>query len=298
MEIKILDISLEYKIETANKIKELFDQNGLLLIRGIYFNESKFESLTQTFCNDFCRISSRELLRKMQGDGLSTNTFKENFFLFSHAEAAYAPYPKIPDIGFLMCDIAPNVPGGETTLVDSVKFLNEMTPQLRERFENEKITYEFLWKAERWKAQFEVSSEEELLAVLNTLDTVKFTLKQGVLHMFYTASALIRMLDGSYAFSNGILAHLPYIDHPCYQDKKIYFKETNRVYWESGELLSNDVVNHLITIQDVIKYKHKWIEHDVLIFNNLRYMHGREMTQRVCDRKLLSRFGYMHQIVT
>jgi len=293
MKVKMFDISLLDMTETAHDIKELFQQEGVILIRGVDFNENQFESFTRIFCDEFCRISSRVCLSNIKGDGLTTHTFGDNFFLFSHSEAAYAPYPKTPDIGFLMCTLAPSVSGGETTLVDGVAFLNAMSHHLRERFENEKITYEFLWEPDRWKAQFKVSLEKELLDLLSTLDTVEFTLKNGVLHMFYTTSAITKMMDGSYAFSNGVLAHLPYIDHPFYQDKKVYFKDSNRVYWESGELLSKDIVNQLISIQDILKYKHRWQDNDVLIFNNLRYMHGRETVQGVCDRKLLSRFGYV-----
>jgi len=193
-----------------------------------------------------------------------------------------------------MCIEAPNVPGGETTLVDGIEFFNEMPPDLRKRFESEKITYEVLWEPNRWKAQFRVSSEEELLALLNELETVKFSLNNGLPHMFYTTSALTKMPNGSYAFSNAILAHLPSCNHTDYKDKKVYCKESNRVYWESGELLSTDIVNKLVTLQDKLKYKHQWQKNDILIFNNLRFMHGREMTQEACNRKLLSRFGYIH----
>ncbi|MBD3790508.1 MAG: TauD/TfdA family dioxygenase [Campylobacterales bacterium] len=293
MDVKVLDISFFNDTEPSGKIKECFEQEDVILIRGLDLDENRFEALTRIFCDDFCRISSRESLRKREGDGLTTHTPRENFFLFSHSEAAYAPYPKTPDIGFLMCKEAPIVPGGETTLVDGVEFLNEMAHELRKRFKNEKIIYEFLWEPDRWKAQFRVSSEEELFALLNTLNTIKFSLNNGLLHMFYTTSALTRMADGSYAFSNAILAHLPSLDHPDYKNKKVYCKESNKVYWESGELLPKEIVNQLVTIQDKLKYKHQWKVNDILIFNNLRYMHGREMTQGVSNRELFSRFGYV-----
>lgn len=294
MDVKALDISFLNDSGLYSRMKDYYLQKDVVLIRGMDLDENQFESLTQNFCYDFCRISSREILRKTEGDGLTTETPRQNFFLFSHSEAAYAPYPKTPDVGFLMCKEAPDVPGGETTLVDSVEFLNEMNPELRKRFENEKITYEVLWEPNRWKAQFRVSFEEELLTLLNGLETVRFSLNNGLLHMFYTASAITKMPDGFYAFSNAILGHLPSLDHPDYQDKRVYCKESNRVYWESGELLSKDVINELITIQDKLKYKHQWKKNDILIFNNLRFMHGREMTQETCNRKLLSRFGYMY----
>ncbi|MGW8168723.1 MAG: TauD/TfdA family dioxygenase [Sulfurovaceae bacterium] len=294
MDLKALDISFFDDPGSYSQIKDNILQKDVILIRGAEFDQNQFESFTQNFCNDFCRISSRETLRKREGDGLTTETPGENFFLFSHSEAAYAPYPKSPDIGFFMCKEAPDVPGGETILVDGVEVLNAMNHELRKRFEEEKITYEFLWEPDRWKAQFGVSSEEELLELFTTLKTVRFSLNNGLLHMFYTVSALLKMPDGSYAFSNAILGHLPYLDHPEYKNKSVYCKESNRVYWESGALLSKDIVNELVTIQDKLKYKHQWKKNDILIFNNLCYMHGREMTQGTCTRKLFSRFGYIY----
>ncbi len=294
MDVKALDIPSVNDPGLYRNLKDLFLQKDVIFIRGLEFDDNQFESLTQNFCYDFCRISSRETLRKTEGDGLTTQTPSENFFLFSHSEAAYAPYPKTPDVGFLMCQEAPDVHGGETTLVDGVEFLNEMNPELKKRFVNEKITYEVLWEPNRWKAQFRVSSDKELLALLNGIETIRFNLNNGLLHMFYTISAITKMLDGFYAFSNAILGHLPSLDHPDYQDKRVYCKTSNSVYWESGELLSKDVINELVTTQDKLKYKHQWKKNDILIFNNLRFMHGREMTQEACKRKLLSRFGYIY----
>lgn len=294
MDIKAFDISFFDDPGSYSQIKDNFLQKDAILIRGAEFDQNQFESFTQNFCNDFCRISSREILRKREGDGLTTETPGENFFLFSHSEAAYAPHPKTPDIGFFMCQEAPDMPGGETTLVDGVEFLDAMSDELRDRFENEKITYEFLWEPDRWKAQFKVSSEEELLTLLKGLETVRFSLNYGLVHMHYSASALMKMPDGSCAFSNAILGHLPYLDHLEYKNKSVYYKESNRVYWESGALLSKNIVNELVTIQDQLKYKHQWKKNDILIFNNLRYMHGREMTQGACSRRVLSRFGYRY----
>ncbi len=285
--------SFTHEKELYHKVRDAFDQHGVVLLRGLQLDQNKFESFTQMFCTDFYRISSRESLRKSSGDGFTTVTFQENFFLFIHSDGDYAPYPLTPDIGFLMSIEAPHVPGGETIVVDGIEMLNTLTEELRERFKSEKITYEFLWEPERWQAQFNVSSKKELLALLNYLENIKFNLNDGMLHIFYTTSALTLLPNNTASFSNAILGHLPHINHPDYIDKPILTREKNQVYWQDGEPLSEHIVNQLITLQDELKLKHRWETNDILIFDNLRFMHGREMTDGECNRILLSRFGYL-----
>ena len=199
--MKFIEISSLENKELYRTVKDAIDQYGVVLLRGLQLGQIEFESFTQMFCDKFYRVSSRESLRMPNGDGFTTLTFQENFFLFAHSDGTYAPYPLPPDIGFLMCIEMPSVLGGETTMIDGVEMLNSMSKELRERFIYEKITYEFLWEPERWHAQFRVSSENKLITLLNSLKNIKYTLNDGWLHMFYTTSAVNQMSDGSLSFS-------------------------------------------------------------------------------------------------
>jgi alpha-ketoglutarate-dependent taurine dioxygenase len=110
--------------------------------------------------------------------------------------------------------------------------------------------------------------------------------------MFYSASAIIYLKDGSPVFSNAILAHLPSIMHPAYSSKTVYTKNTNQIYWENGEVFSAKIINQLIDAHDKNKYLHVWEDHDLVIFDNLRYLHGREENVSTTERKILTRFGH------
>jgi len=290
--MKTIEVTSSQDKELYAAVKDAYNEFGAVILKGLQLDQSEFESFTQMFCDKFYRVASRESLRTIAGDGYTTFTPKNNFYLFSHSDADYAPYPLTPNIGFLMCLKPPDKSGGETYLVDGVKMLKSLPQVLRSRFEHKNITYESLWEPERWKAQFKVSSEQELHLLLNNIKNVKFSLKNGMLHIFYSTSALKVLPDGLIAFSNAILGHLPYIDHPDYANKPILSKKTNNVYWEDSEPLSKDIVNQLITLQDQLKLQHQWLTNDILIFDNLRFMHGREMTDGESNRSILSRFGY------
>ncbi|KYJ87042.1 TauD/TfdA family dioxygenase [Sulfurovum riftiae] len=272
---------------------QALEEEGVVLLRGIKLDKLKFESLTKLFCKYFFRVTSREKFLQVEGDGFSTLTPPESFVLLGHVEVDYVPCIKTPDIGFLFCLVSPYVAGGETFLIEGASMFNSIPKEIQDRFKNENITYEFLWEPQRWKAQYSVQTEKELHDIFESIQNIQYSLTDGWLHMFYTTSAIVQMKDGSTAFSNAILPHLPHIDHPLYSDKVIYTKKTNQVYWEGGEPFSTETINQLIDAHDKNKYLHRWEDNDLLIFDNIRYLHGREETVKTSKRVLLSRFGYL-----
>lgn len=275
--------------------KEALDETGVVLLRGLKLDQLTLESLTHYFCQKFFRVTSREEYRLASGDGFTTCASSENYTLLAHSEVQYVPCIKTPDVGFFFCQVAPDVTGGETFLIDGRTMFSTLPLDLQDRFKNEKIIYEFLWEPQRWQAQYNVQTEEALHNLFKKEKNIRYTLKDGWLHMFYTTSGVIPSEDGSYIFSNAILPHLPNIEHPTYSSNTVYTKGTNQVYWENGKAFSTTTVNQLIDAHDQCKQHHIWKNNDLMIFDNFRYMHGREETVGVSERKLLTRFGYLGQ---
>ncbi len=276
--------------ETIEMIRNDFLDDGIVVINGLKLNPLKFEQFTYSFCNKIYTVSSRYQLIIDNGDDLTTTTPQSDLSILAHSEATYSPYPITPDIGFLMCVKAPKCEGGETSLGDGVEMLQKMPQELANRFQNEKIIYEYLWEPLRYQAQFEVNNQEELIKLLNTIESIKYSFIGDNVHIFYKTSAIIKLSNGDQTFSNAILGHLPYINHPRY--KYPYIKDTNQVYWEDGEILSQEEINTLINLYDSIKYSHQWQDGDIVMFDNIKYMHSKEETNKECERKLLARFGY------
>ena len=274
-----------------DEIRSSFDRCGVVLLRGGNFDIAGFEALTARFCEQFHHVGARRAMRRDQGDGFTTGVAPKNFILFGHSEGHYRPAFFLPDICFFMCIVPPRVAGGETTLVDGVELLRMLPVQLCRRLEDVGGRYEFSWEPTRWQAEFGVANKEELHAFLASFANARYTLSDDILHMFYTAPAISRTRDGSSAFSNGILAHLPEVNHPRYAGLPVHAKSSNRVYFGDGEMMNNEIINILINAHDRLIYRHRWQFNDVLIVDNTRYMHGREMTAEPCERVLISRFG-------
>ncbi|MEE4237344.1 MAG: TauD/TfdA family dioxygenase [Anderseniella sp.] len=176
-------------------------------------------------------------------------------------------------------------------LIDGAQMLELIPQDLRERLEAVGIIYECRWEPSRWRREFGVDTEPAVCALLERLPNTRFSLTDGNLRMLYSTPAITRLPDGSPVFINGILAHLPRIDHPRYRGQPVYATGMNRVCFGDGELISDQVTNALIDAHDQVRYRHRWMAGDVLIIDNTRYMHGREMTTTPCERVLLTRFG-------
>lgn len=264
-----------------------------MLLRGIVFDTDEFDNLTRYFCYKFVDISSRYNTTVNIGDKTAT-LIKNVTYLPLHSESAYCPYPRTPDMGFFMCLKAQKDGSAETFLVDGVEMLKNIPSLLKERFKNEDIIYEYTWEPERWKAQFGVNTIKELTTLLDTFKSIEYCMENNeTLHVLYSASALQTLKDGKLAFSNGIMTHLPAINFPPFHDKKVFAKVTNQVYWSDMTPLSNEEINQLFLACANIKIHHQWQDNDILLFDNLSYMHGREMAKSETGRVILSRFGYM-----
>lgn len=275
------------------EILKAFDDMGVVLIRGFNFDLTSFEAFTRIYCDKFSPVSYRHKRSQMQGDGYSYEVIQENYMLLGHTEGTFRPYPPSPEICFFVCSVPPEEPGGETILIDGIKFLEHLPTILRDRFIKTGITYEIYLEKERWQQEFSIEDISTLNALLTNAPGVRYTIQNDALHLFYTTAAITRDRNGSDVFSVALLGHLPHITHPDYLDKKVHTKPTNRVYFGDGEELSDEIINELIDIHDTLAYSHRWQTKDMLLIDNTRYLHGRTMTQRPCERKIISRFGWL-----
>ncbi|MFZ2724933.1 MAG: TauD/TfdA family dioxygenase [Methylococcaceae bacterium] len=293
----------QYPIERLDyaAIGQAFKTTGLVLLRDWNFDTLSFQLFTQHFCQQFHAVGIRHNLKNTQGDGYSTEVFRDNFFILGHSEGSYKPQSVFPvnitcppHACFFMCLIAPSTLGGETTLIDGCDFLKLLSKPLRTRFQNEGIIYRMVWDAQRWQNEFHLQDLESLQQLLVKTPNIQYSFQGDTLELFCHINAITPTLYCGDAFATALLAHLSHITHPNYQDKMVYSKTVNRVFFGNGEEISDTIINELIDIHDALQYKHCWQANDVLFIDNTRYLHGRTMTAEPCPRTLLSRFGWLN----
>lgn len=276
---------------SRERIIRSLDSHGVVLIRDFKVDLNEFEALTAELCNVFHHVGTRNKLKADNGDGYSTEVHRQNFTLLAHSEGAYRPCPPTPELCFFYCITPPSVKGGETTLVDGVRFVEAMPDHLLERFIQSNIVYEMYWQPDRWQTEFQVGNQFDLAECLDKYPSLDYSFNGEDLALRYTTAAIKPTRSGEPAFANALLAHLPCITHPAYKQNNVYTNKSNHVYFDNGEEMTEGIINTLIDIQDKLMYLHEWRSHDLLVLDNTRFMHGRRMTVSSCERLLLSRFG-------
>jgi alpha-ketoglutarate-dependent taurine dioxygenase len=292
--IEIFDAATSPPIaELPPLIMRAIDEKGVVVVRGYKQDLQQFETLTKALCYKFHNAGSRYKNIQSGGDSLSTASAKTNYTLLAHSEGVYNPQEGgRPDIAFFMCGVAPIYPGGETTVIDGAAFYDAMPAEWRAKFATG-LTYTMQWDKIRWQPEFQVDNIPDLKAHLAQFPNVEYHLEGEVLHLKHHTSGITRCRSGRPVFAPGMLTHLPRLTHPNYQDKVVHTKPTNVMYFGDGEELSSELINGLVSIHDALLYPHVWQKDDIIILDNTRYLHGRTMTEKDCERVIITRFGWI-----
>lgn len=268
-------------------------QDGCVCVRGLVNSVEQFEFLTTSWCRHFHQPATRVSARGRSEDGYSSQV-SQNGRLLAHAEAYYRPALPPPDICMFWCEVAPAVHGGETSWFDGAEFHDALPPAVAQRMESEGVVYEAFWPPARWQAEFGVHEVSEVRRLLSADHRCRYTFSDsGDLHLFFKVNPIVLGADGRKRFINGILAHLPKINHPRYLDESIYCKPTNRMHWGAGGEIHADVINLILDAHDSVLRKHRWMSGDLLIVDNHRVMHGRESMAEGGERVIFSRFAHL-----
>jgi len=268
------------------------EHHGFCVLEDFINDVREFEEITSSWLKQLYHSAIRSHLKLDVGDQYTTQVGKTTRLL-AHAEAYYRPSLPPPDVGFLWCAKAPQVSGGETFIVDGKTFYECLPENLKKRFYDQGIVYESTWSQDRWSIEFNVRDVTELTQWLSVNQSCDFSFTEdSKLHLFYKSNPII-CHNHDHFFINGLLAHLPRINHPRYESSVYTNLASNRVLWgDTLKPLSDYEINQLIDIQDDILQKHQWKDNQLMIINNHRVMHGREPVALNDDRLIYSRFGY------
>lgn len=285
-----LNIPVE-KISTA-QISDLLNEHGIVLLRGHQYTAGDLESLTRRMFVRFHVPANRASLRRQDGDGFSSMVRKDNRLL-GHSEAYYRPCLPPPDVCIFACEKAPTAKGGETFIINGAELYRALPADLAFRLETEGIIYESLWPRERWQEEFGVDGVVELKSLLDGDKDCEYTLSsEDELHLFFKTDAIQTGSQSEKRFINGMLAHLPKVDHSRYASVPISSKPTNRMHWGRGGLIENEDICRIIDAHDAVLHKHRWHDGDILMLDNHRVLHGREVLEAPSDRIIYGRFGF------
>jgi len=184
-----------------------------------------------------------------------------NDHLYVHSENAYLPLPL--ELLWFFC-VAPAKERGATTVVDGVRFLKEMRPDIRAFFEKNKIRYEMKVGPEDWTRTFGVASVKELVELLSPMPGVSCDVldeHDNVLLSHVTSAIRRTKHGGEDAFINQVLFD---------------FKAHLSCKMEDRSPIPKEILGELRAQEARSLYRIPWEKTECAIIDNLRLLHGRE----------------------
>lgn len=249
-------------------VRSAFRRSGAALFRGFDPGVEQFRTFSNSVSSEI--ITHVNFSRRPHGDRTVTSVSPGNGHLFAHSEMGYLPFRS--DIAWFYCE-KPASKGGETTVFDGVKVLKRLNPDVRRLFESKKLQFVASLPSSVWSTMF--PERASLITYLAQFDHRTFSYEfdaSNWLRTKFVISAITKARDcEDLAFCNSLLDGTP-------------------VTFEDNTPIPGDVVHHIIATTEQLAVPIQWQAGDVLMLDNLRFMHGRREFKDQ-TREILVRFS-------
>lgn len=248
---------------------------GALLLRGFAFEDADFSTLTRRFSDTFFTHGKRKVMLDEQ----TIEVVPGNQRVAPHQELGYLPFR--PDYLWLLCR-TPAREGGRTQVLPADRLFAELTPSTQRLFETTEIVYLHRWHEAMWQGYWPHLDLEAVQTDLRGRDgvTVHADSEPTALRFDYRTSALRRGPGGEPLFLNSILNML---------DVMRKGDATAVVALASGRPVPPEVIEELEAVAARVSVPVEWEPRDVLVVDNHRSLHAREMFSG--PRDVLVRIG-------
>ncbi len=257
---------------------DLIKAHGAVIFRGFPFSASAFAEFSDRFCSSYIINESTGRERVSDDGRIQTVNLGERSFPL-HPELARVPWR--PDIVWFCCE-RPSAVGGRTTICDGAAVAAAMPEALRGHLKSKRLRYaEPVTKA--W-CNFTfggaLQSEQELQARAAAYGLQLVRHGETWIRIYdcdFLHQTLFNQVEAYGSFLAFARHMLNVRDFPSYA---------------SGEEIPDAVVAAIDAITEPLTVPLDWQSGDVLMLDNSRFMHGREMIHDPGQRRILSQFGY------
>ncbi|HEX8246692.1 MAG TPA: TauD/TfdA family dioxygenase [Pyrinomonadaceae bacterium] len=285
---------LDLLIETARGGRDFFREklltHGALLFRGYQVRcVADLERFVQEFSGGeklfsyAGGVSPRNPLGSSKGGGVYTSTeYPAQYALSLHNELSYADvYPR----HLYFCCLTPAATGGETTLGDSRRILQNIDAGIAELFKNKKICYVRNLQAGKgsgysWQEAFETDDKQTVEAWCRKIGAQFQWLASGGLRVRQIRPAIINhpVTGEAVWFNQADGFHPSNLDAETYQTLIAAMKEDEfrlNAYFGDGSPIDLETLTHIRAVLHSETIPHRWQAGDVLILDNILAAHGR-----------------------
>ncbi|HEX8735722.1 MAG TPA: TauD/TfdA family dioxygenase [Pyrinomonadaceae bacterium] len=282
---------LDWLIETAEIQKDFFREkllkHGALLFRGYGVRSvSGLERFVHEFSGGeklFGYAGGVSPRNPLNSGGVYTSTeYPAEYALSLHNELSYADlYPR----HLYFCCLTPAETGGETTLGDSRRILQNIDPKVVETFKNKKICYVRNLYPDKgsgysWQEAFETDDRQTVEACCRKIGAQLQWKPDGSLRVSQIRPAVINhpTTGEEVWFNQADGFHPSNLDAETYQTLFAAAGEDAfrlNVFYGDGSPIDSEALAHIRAVLHRETIPHRWQAGDVLILDNILAAHGR-----------------------
>ena len=252
-----------------NEIIKLFEKNGAILFRDFDFSPQNILEFTNSFTEKYSRDADRRNTRFDKKNIRDVDLGTDAHTL--HSEGSYSPVS--PEIIWFYCNIPPKE-GGETILCDGMKLWNQLSTSTKAFFLAEPLLFDI--EIETGAIRKGKDNQPWISNTPGSSGHINW--KKGVLKFTQLQYAVRKTRFGnSLAFSNHLLAELG-------KDNQI---KNKHMMTASRKKIPLKIMNEIKEKSELLTYNHCWKTRDLVMVDNVRFMHGRRSFKKGIKRDIV-----------
>ena len=258
---------------SKTEVIKVFKKKGCVLFRNFDFNPKNYKTFIDKFTqiyandtNDFERRESTTISRHVR------HVDKGHEKMSLHSEASFSP--SWPQIVWFYCNV-PSKNKGETTICDGIELWEILSSHTKKFFLSNPL--KFYLKIPVLDPKKNGKTKAWDVKKLGAYDG-KLDYKKGILKIKQLRFAVnqCRFLD-KLSFANHVLHKEPYIDKTIEKWGTIFDKK-----------IPKKIINEVEKKAELLTYYHKWKKNDLLMIDNMRFMHARNFFNNSEKRVILN----------
>ncbi len=251
----------------TQSLYQMLGTYGVVLMRDCVHSPEEFSAFVKKHSS---RLSLDPARIMVGGAAQLVDAGKQEIGL--HCENGNSPF--WPDITWFYCQEAPGK-GSQTTLCDGEAVLSGLSSQCRSFFESNPIRYSRTVSADKWRRLVchysadrndpSLVTPEDLLEIVGGDPQTLITFNpDGSIHYAFSTPAIpVSPISQRPAFANSILG-------PSFNYEKPVIDTI------SGETIPDAFLHEIEEVSNALTYPVGWRDHDMVMIDNRRVMHGRE----------------------
>jgi len=249
----------------AEKIISLFERHGVLIFRGFDIQPDALIRVIDHFSESYAPDALRREPRFGQKE--IHNVDSGNFEIPLHSEASFSP--SWPEIVWFYC-VLPPIEGGCTTLCDGVNLWRSLSEKTKTTFLSQPLRYEI----EIEMGQKVAGRPTEPLPSRNPGVSGYIRWPQGIISLNILRYAVNHSrLNEKLCFANHLLAAGE--------------RQIRLVKMGDGSAVPVEALREIELISQKLTFDLKWQSRDLLMIDNIRFMHGRRAYPSAVKRDIV-----------